>query len=744
MIIEQANAASPIEIRQDEPFTLSSTGRTKYHILMWVVLLLTCIGTSWFSYQYFLVPQPRDYAPDWHGAQWVQATDSTGSVAYFRYVIQLNSSPDTAFVTITANQTFLLYVNGSYIGSNTVDFVQGDAVRAYMYDVDSVLRAGPNVIAVRVMNVDQKKPTLRASLGLLWGQTVEFHGTGDRGWQATGQSALVYPRYTAKSANWVTPTFDSSTWQGAQSLTNVPGSPMLAVDPLTYEQPLPIHWIKAGASDDSYFIRQFSLSAGFTEVLLRLTATGTSDIFINGQQFAEWRGQVATAQDNVVSYLSDGTPVVQYRAGLAMGVYDVSPFLHAGTNTIAIHLSSPGLSASQVGLATSGSAMGIDMLARWGNNHATVLTTDPNWRVSSQPVAGWFQSSNPTLTWPSATLIGRPGNSRAFYLPDSNTPRNVVMLSPVLIAEVLVGSLLAVVGLWLLMSRVVVRRYYPSLIESCEAMSLAFLPALALEALLVTLAREQQIPNPFPYTWQWGLALIALVVISYIFLWVHARRTFFQRNEMIARQLAEPALLAAEAAMPISSTDEQSDLSFVQKVRQWLKNHWLLIPIILVAIPMISYNLNYEPYWQDELSSLNAAKGILAHGIPIYISGFLYPKGEGYSYLLALSMVIFGDQNGVTRLLTMLEYLISLPLFYGIGCYFFDRRISILATAMLAFSPYALLWGRQTRMYEQAFLVTLIVAYLLYYSLQHYQRARLAFLTVGCILFAYLSHEETF
>jgi len=91
---------------------------------MWMILLLACLGISWFSYQYFFVPQPKNYAPDWHGAQWVRAADSSYPVAYFRYVSQLDTLPDTAFVTIAANQTFVLYVNGSYIGSNSVDFVQ--------------------------------------------------------------------------------------------------------------------------------------------------------------------------------------------------------------------------------------------------------------------------------------------------------------------------------------------------------------------------------------------------------------------------------------------------------------------------------------------------------------------------------------------------------------------------------------------------------------------------------------------
>jgi len=107
-------------------------------------------------------------------------------------------------------------------------------------------------------------------------------------------------------------------------------------------------------------------------------------------------------------------------------------------------------------------------------------------------------------------------------------------------------------------------------------------------------------------------------------------------------------------------------------------------------------------------------------------------------------MLILGDQGGAPRIVSVIEYLVSLPLFYGVGCYLFDRRISLLATAMLAISPSALLWGRQVRMYEQAQLLTILVVYMFYKALQQPQRARLVYLAVFCTIVDYLSHEETF
>jgi hypothetical protein len=90
------------------------------------------------------------------------------------------------------------------------------------------------------------------------------------------------------------------------------------------------------------------------------------------------------------------------------------------------------------------------------------------------------------------------------------------------------------------------------------------------------------------------------------------------------------------------------------------------------------------------------------------------------------------------------EYLLSLPVLYFIGCYFFERRVALLATLMLAFSPISLVWGAQMRMYEQAQLMTMIVVYLFYRALLEPQRSRRIYLAVACLLIDYFSHEEIF
>lgn len=720
------------------------------HRVAWICLVLACLGASWFAYQWLLVPQPVTFAPDWAGAQWISAADGASPVAYFRYTTTLSVPPDGAFVTVAASQVFRLYVNSILVGSNTHDFAWGDYPRAYIYDIASLLEPGPNVVALRVSNVDTGIPLVRASIGIVEGAGIVYDVTG-QGWQATAQSTLVFAHTDPGPDGvnrWITSSFDASSWQPARRASDPVGTPMLTVNPLLYERPVAAQWISTGVGHDAYFVRQFAMPLLYTNAWLRLAATGTANVFINGHLLITWNGAAVVPEQSVADYLSDVETIVQYRSGLALGVYNITPYLHAGSNVLAVHISAPGTSAAQVGLESLNTAMSADVLLSDALGHNTWLTVNNGWRASPHSAFGWSSGADPA--WPSPLLVGRPGALHTFYLQDSATPRDQQFLPFSLIFWTMFFTVGAVIGLWLLATLVLLRRYYPSRRAALEAATLAYLPALALEGLLQVLAREPLLPQPFPYSWQWAVALVVMVGAAYLLLWRNAVGTV--RDSVGMGEAGEA--FTPVGVLLVGTRPGGIRLPYVEKVlfRLWaaLRAHWILVVICLVALPMISYNLGYEPYWQDELTSYFAAKGVLAHGFPVLPSGFLYPKGELYSYLLALSMLIFGDHGGGPRVLSVLEYLVTLPLFYAIACYFFEKRIALLATAMLAFSPIALLWGRQVRMYEQAQLCTLLTAYLFYRALDAGERVsparrrRYIYGAMLGVIVTYLSHEETF
>ncbi|HLZ56610.1 MAG TPA: glycosyltransferase family 39 protein [Ktedonosporobacter sp.] len=801
-------------------------------LIQWLFLLLACIGACWFAVQVFLVPQPERFTVPWHNAQWIEAADSSASTAYFRYTTSITIPSDTAYVEIAANQIFRLYVNGTFIASNSDDIVKGGGAHTHIYDVTSALTIGTNIVGIRVVNLDQQKPAIRALFGVVNGSTTIYHGSGSD-WQATAQSSLVYPAYNSPtdfnpngsncvlpsnlnagtSANntlpnqnvanlnnqvtnpnsngatsstsgstpagsagttttgtttagstpnqlptqspaqcqmsaagvaqalpgWITNTFDASRWPSSLVPATQPSTPLLTENPILYQYPLSARWMSAGKTHDAYFVRTIPLPLGTGGAWLRIGATGPATIFINGQEIINWDGTAPEPPPNIADYLSDQETVVRYQQGLLIGLYDVSPYLHAGNNTIAVHVTDPGNSTSQTGLNTYDAALALDIYTRDIQNRYIHVPSSDGWQASKQVVDGWEQVGSNTSSWVAPLPVGRPGLTLSLYVPENPTPRNTSSIPLPSLLTVIIGSVAAVLAIWFLIAGLARSRYNFSATEARRLMSLAYLPALAFEMLLIALSHEPQMPQPFPYTWQWGIFLLFLVAVGYLLLWLNADRinTMF-RSPL---RLALPGAVGRSTTSLLQLYEENSQ---VRGLIGWLRLHWGVVVLIVIALPLISYNLPYEPYWQDELTSYYAAKGILAHGLPLLPSGFWYTKAELYSYLLAGLMAIFGDQQGIMRLPAVLEYLVSIPLLYYVGCYFFDRYISLLATAMMAFSPSTLVWGRQMRMYEQAQLLTILTFFLFYKALREPQRPRLVYLAVASLCLAYLSHEEIF
>ncbi|HEY6542760.1 MAG TPA: hypothetical protein VIZ18_17585, partial [Ktedonobacteraceae bacterium] len=520
-------SAPPAVIVNDEALHSSARklrkwGKNGRRRLVWCWLLLACLGTGWFTCQYFLVPQPKSFVPDWQGAKWVQAADSTAPVAYFRFGVNLNVLPDAAFATIQASQGFYLFLNGSFVGSNTLALRNGDYVRAYMYGVTSLLQPGTNIIAVRVTNNDERTPVLRLSLGIVNGKSISYYGTGDE-WQATGDSSQVYLHYTTQlndSTSWTKTTFNSNAWLSARSAAYTPPPATVDVDPQIYEQPNPARWLSVGLGHDAYFVLPISLSSGIASAWLRIVASGTASIFINNQLLMVWNGQPPAPTTDLAYYLSTGRTSL-HRPGYASGVYDISPYLHSGENVVAVHVSAPGSNIALNGFGDLSASVSLDMLINDTQNHSIWVTPGSKWYASRQPVGGWQQGGVAIAGWSAPIFVNRPGLSRLFYLPDSTTTRNVQITPPSLLTGVLLYSMMAVLGLWLLVAFFFNKRYRISYRSALELTSLAYLPPLACEALLVTLSREPQMPQPFPYTADWGVALLLVLCACYLLLWFH-------------------------------------------------------------------------------------------------------------------------------------------------------------------------------------------------------------------------------
>jgi len=154
-------------------------------------------------------------APVWH-AKWL-LFGGDGEVRYFRRKFDLQAPVKSAAVTITADNAYELQVNGQKVGAD------GDWYTAETYDVATLLKQGPNVIAVRVSNEGSIAGLLcEASIALENGDLVRV--ATDKTWRMVKTPRDGWPATDFDDSGWGDPE-EGGAPPGASPWGEVPGLP---------------------------------------------------------------------------------------------------------------------------------------------------------------------------------------------------------------------------------------------------------------------------------------------------------------------------------------------------------------------------------------------------------------------------------------------------------------------------------------------------------------------------------------
>ncbi len=755
----------------------------------WIVLAAALFAFNIFAFQVALVPQTRDYRPDWHGAQWITPL-SSGTVAYYRKTVTLAEHARSAFITVQGWQAFTLSVNGNAVAATKNDFTNGATNLAYSYDITPFLRIGGNTFAIRAVNYDQGSPAMRAVAGVAFGRQAQLFPS-DASWLATSDAQLAHPLHVPNNAGWTTPDFDDGAWRGA-SVARAPASDgVLHVPPAVFEQPLPESGVTSSA-DDGFFTRNVMLPAGGPlpargTIWLRVATTGDAEIYLDGYL-------IATQMALDVPAPSQGR--LPRAASLTADVYDVTTYVHGGVNTIAVHVTGSAIRLPNGSMRRPPAALALDLIAVNGNGTAQTIAANPDWRAATRALASWEQGGG--TGWQSATAFDLTSYSITPPYRVIATDHEQQDFGRIALV-IAVTTLLFVLGCGLAneIARVLARRNLSP--SSLNRLAIAFIPALALFGLLWMLTYEPLMPHPFPFTWFWLATLIAVTATTAALIRYGERlRTIWRWGQAVEFACQVRAIKIAPEG-PAATRPASAGLHLPHHLCVWeatgsprsrmpdgpvpvrcqrtswpqgpgrqplpsgavLTAGWraalitrfsrrispttiAVVVLALVGLYMATYQLNYEVFWQDEATSVYAAQQVLHTGIPRLLSGFIYTKSELYSYMLAVIELFVGTDPVALRLLSVAEYVASLVLTFHVGRRFFDKRVGLLAMALLVFSPLALRWGREARMYQQAELCLLIVIYLFYQVLQDDARARTIYLNMAVVVVMYLSHEETF
>jgi len=140
----------------------------------------------------------------------------------------------------------------------------------------------------------------------------------------------------------------------------------------------------------------------------------------------------------------------------------------------------------------------------------------------------------------------------------------------------------------------------------------------------------------------------------------------------------------------------------------------------------------------DEYITLRAAQQILDRGLPLLPTGNFYSHGLLLSYVEAALMALTGFDPLVARLPVLLLSLLTVVLSWWLGQRWFSQPVGLLAAALLALSPEAIIWGGRARMYGPLQFSVLLTVFLYWRCLAkdaHWRRTLLFALSFLCALF---------
>ncbi|MFH1314546.1 MAG: glycosyltransferase family 39 protein [Candidatus Eisenbacteria bacterium] len=705
---------------------------------VWVIFLFSLLW-GYFLYESTGVRRTPFYTPDWSG-QWIRFQGPDTPRSYFRKEFYLTDNVAHAWVQISADNDYILYLNGDRVGweenllSNTSPCQEAQSERgqkigrqipfpirnppeaqwrsprdwtiATFYDITSLLKVGKNVLGVAVQtDRSSARFVLDGEVEDILGETYPL--SSDSTWKASSlpETELGLP--------WHQLEFTDTRWTYALPVDGPRGKIVTRLDPEMYRRPLAGEWIwnPLAPGIDSYFRKRFVVDSEIEDAWIRIAADGSYDLFING--------------------------VLAARAGVDHPVfmYSVGPLLRRGPNTIAVHARGAEEHVSSAGARSAPSELLLDGLVRTKEGTALTIATDASWETSQSVKYGWTQQKERGSFESFAASRGKPSldfleTVTKKYAGSALTGMGYYKRLAMYWLICLGGFLLV----WLAFSAYLSRRAEVGILEAMKAAVICYWIPIVLMACVLLLkfrfgVNHHKILFYTPALWQTVTVVSILAMLLF--------KAYLVFGTRIGRQ-AKPSRIDRSTIGP-SNPGVITDLwTFILDHRYGV----MLALIMLMGAYLRLKGLGTEGYHSDESSSLTPIMGIIKTGLPEYPSGVYYTRGPAYHYLAAVFIKVLGLTRFTGRLSSALFGILTIPLLYRYGERFLgDRKAPLLAAFLLAVSPWAIFMGRSLRFYQQFQFFGLLCAYLFIKGFVVDTNRRYQYLALGAFTLTFLSQE---
>jgi hypothetical protein len=172
---------------------------------------------------------------------------------------------------------------------------------------------------------------------------------------------------------------------------------------------------------------------------------------------------------------------------------------------------------------------------------------------------------------------------------------------------------------------------------------------------------------------------------------------------MIAQILKEFAALFVVTAPHATGSDADT-----ARIRSW--SLWLLAGIVLAGAVVRFWGLGSVGLHGDEKTMALPVMSLINEGRPLMPSGMFYPRAVGQLYLMAASVMAFGQSEWAMRLPSALCGVLLILLAYKAGGRFLTPAWNLALAAAVAFLPNFIEDSQTARMY--VFLVACVTGYM--------------------------------
>ncbi|MEM2925795.1 MAG: glycosyltransferase family 39 protein, partial [Methanocellales archaeon] len=134
------------------------------------------------------------------------------------------------------------------------------------------------------------------------------------------------------------------------------------------------------------------------------------------------------------------------------------------------------------------------------------------------------------------------------------------------------------------------------------------------------------------------------------------------------------------------------------KYREHRMEKFIFLSIFLLGVFLRLYNLGRDSLWLDELVSFQIARE--PSFIEVYSSALL-DNHPPLHYLLLHIMTYFGESEFILRLPSAVFGILTIPVAYKLGEYYFGKSEGLISAFLLSISYFHIRYSQEARMYAQ-------------------------------------------